>query len=211
MIVLGVVLGTTALVASACGLPYDATPRALSEPLPSQLTRSSLVPPTTAPPLEGHGALVGFYYIQNSVLKDFPQTIPRPLTLAEVLVTLGGGPSIQDEGANGGGVSSDIPPTGSNLRALAIVKGIARIGLDQADLGLGTPQAVLELGQVVYTVVGTRALGVRAVQFYFNGSPVAVVNGNGQTVTGTVNETSYCVEVAGGCPLPPKKTDKKTG
>lgn len=202
----GAALLATCLVAGACGVPYGSAPQSLSEPLPAQLTSPNEAAPTTTLPATGHGAVADFYYVESSLLKQFPQAVPRPVTLSEILQTLESGPSIAVAGS-GGIVTTDLP-IGSNLSALGIVDGVARVGLDLAYYELGLQQEVLELGQIVYSLIGTDALGIKAVQFFYNGSPVVAVNGSGETVTGTVTEASYCVEATGGCPLPASTTTK---
>jgi hypothetical protein len=184
------------LVASACGLPYDASPRALPGALPQALTSPLVtVPPTTLPP-RGHYAVVDLHFVQNTKLYSFPTPVPEPLSIAEVLLTLEDGPPFSDPA-----LSNAVAP-GSNLLALGpVVKGVVRVVADSPFYDVESTQAELEFGQVVYTLVDTKDLRVSAVQFYFQGSAAAVVNGRGQVVTGTVTEADYCSLTFAGCPV----------
>jgi spore germination protein GerM len=209
---LAAALGVTALLASACGIPYSATPQALGVPLPAQLTN-----PTVATPAKSSGAApskgvpVSFYYIKGplSLLTPLfpPQEVAAPVTLSAVLRILETGPPSADQGA---GATTAFPP-GSDIRALPTVRRVAHIELDQQYETAGLQEAVLELGQIVYTVLGTPSLGLKAVQFYFDGSPIQVVNGNGGLVSGTVNEATYCVKAVSGCPKLPNQRPRSPG
>ncbi|MHB1508715.1 MAG: hypothetical protein ACYCST_04165 [Acidimicrobiales bacterium] len=201
-------LAAIALLCAACGVPYGSSPIPLSEPLPAQLTSPSQAIPSTTLPATGHGAVAEFYYVESSLLKPFPQSIPRPVTLPRILQTLESGPSIAVAGS-GGVVTTDIP-VGSDLTSLGIANRVARVGLDQAYYELGLQQEIIELGQIVYTLIGTDSLGIKAVQFFSNGLAVAAVNASGQTVYGPVNESGYCIESASGCPTAHKRKAKRT-
>jgi spore germination protein GerM len=154
-----------------------------------------------------------FYYIQNGTLLQFIQNILRPFTVTEVLKTLEGGPSLTNAAPQQGGpVTTDLP-VGSDLRAIGpqngVVHGVARVGLDTAFYELGTPQAILELGQIVYSLTTSlgKSLGVRSVQFYApDGSAAPALIASGQVVTGTVDDADYCAELRAGCPTPKRAT-----
>jgi hypothetical protein len=206
-------LAATALLASACGLPYAGSPQSLPEQLPAQLTNPTVLTPVTTLPVPNdcNGCSVAdFYYVQGSFLRPFPQSIRRQGTVSAVmsvvLSTLENGPSIKQAGEDG--ATSYLPP-GSHLSPLGVVKHVAHIGLDEAYYELGLQQEVFELGQIVYSVLNTTALGAKSVLFYSRSSgqwsPVDVVNGSGQDVTGSVTTAAYCVIAINGCP-----TGKKT-
>jgi hypothetical protein len=201
-----VVLLTTALcsiciLASSCGVPYDAGPRALPG-LPQALSGPAAAPPTTT---LSHGALANLFYIQNSRLYLFPNLLPKPLTISEVLSSLAGGPGPRAAASTGGPVENDIP-VGSDLQKVGLAKGVVHVEAAKVFYDQQSTQAALELGQIVYSLVETKALGVLAVQFFLQGAPAAVVNASGQDVTGTVSEADYCLETVTGCPA--QKTTK---
>jgi spore germination protein GerM len=201
-----VALCCVVLLAAGCGVPYDGAPVALGGGVPAQLSGTSTT--TTTPPSSGSrkAVLAEVYYVKNSQLQQAVQDVLPPVTLAKVLTALESGPGPK---FGGGGFSTNLP-VGSNLQPLGVTDDVAKIGLNSADLGLGLAQEILELGQIVYTVLGNHAEGAKSVQFFYNGSPVIVVNANGQTVSGPVTESSYCVEFAGGCPPPPKRSTTTT-
>lgn len=199
------VLCLICLLGGACGLPYDSSPAALPGGLPGALTNPVATVPTTTLPKSGHAFPAYFYYIQSGTLLQFTQDILRPFTIHEVLNTLEGGPSLTDASPKGGGpVTTDLP-VGSDLRAIGpqngVVNDVAHVRLDAVFYELGTPQAILELGQIVYSL--TASLRVRSVQFYSpDGSAAPAVIAGGQVVTGAVNEADYCSELKAGCPVP---------
>jgi spore germination protein GerM len=203
-VLLPVALCCLVLVAAGCGVPFDGAPVALGGGVPAQL-RGTTTSTTTAPS-SGKAVLVEVYYVKDSQLQLGVQDVLPPVTLAKVLAALQSGPGLK---FGGGGFSTNLP-VGSDLQPLGVTDDVAKIGLNSADLGLGLAQEILELGQIVYTVLGNHAEGAKAVQFFYNGSPVIVVNANGQTVSGPVTEGSYCVEFAGGCPTPPKHSTTTT-
>src|SRR5580700_12125886 len=85
------------LVASACGLPYDSSPREIPGPLPASLTSpdsSSTTQPQETTTSLSHGTTAYFYYVQDQQLLSLPQPVPAPIQLSEVLKTLEDGPSI---------------------------------------------------------------------------------------------------------------------
>jgi hypothetical protein len=191
-----VALCVSCLVASACGLPYDASPRALPGALPQALTSPLVtVPPTTLPP-RGHYSVVDLHFVQNTKLYSFPKPVPEPLSIAEVLLTLENGPPLLDVAV------TNALALGSDLEALGpVVKGVVHIDANSPFYDVESTQAELEFGQVVYTLIDTKDLRVKAVRFYFQGSAAAVVNGRGQVVTGTVTEADYCSLTFAGCPV----------
>jgi len=194
------VLATICLLASACGLPYDTSPRPLTGDLPQALTNAPATVPSTTLSPQGHFPLASVTYVQDSKLVSFHQPVQNPLGIAEVLTTLEAGPSpFQAAASTGGAVTNDVP-VGSNLRVLGVVHGVAHIAADSTFFELESAQAALELGQIVYTLTQTAALGVTAVQFYFGGSATSVVNARGQVVTGTIDQSDYCAEAKAGCP-----------
>ncbi|HXY45095.1 MAG TPA: GerMN domain-containing protein [Acidimicrobiales bacterium] len=204
----GATLSATALLAAACGMPYAASPRALGVPLPAQLTSPTVATPASVPPTVLHGGtLVSFYYVDGplSLLAPYPQTVATHLKLQEILEILESGPSVGEGDAG----ATTAFPSGSDIRALAVVRGVAHIELDQLWEQAGLQAAVLELGQIVYTLLEAPALGLKAVQFYYNGTPIQVVNGDGGLVSGPVNVATYCVKAVGGCPKPAQRAPER--
>ncbi|HKH88378.1 MAG TPA: GerMN domain-containing protein, partial [Acidimicrobiales bacterium] len=115
-------------------------------------------------------------------------------TLQELLDTLEAGPSIAQYGK---GISTALQGS-SNLVGIRVVRGVAEVGLDTAYYQLSEPQAVLELGQIVYTASDLPS--VKSVLFYTNGTPVDVEAAGGNTVSGPVTSADYCHESFVGCP-----------
>ncbi|MGC9963516.1 MAG: GerMN domain-containing protein [Acidimicrobiales bacterium] len=194
------VLCAIAVLAGACGIPYDRAPQSLPlDQLPAQLTKPvEPAPPTTSPARPGRETVADLYYVENSLLAQFPTTIAaNPASLDEVLRTLGAGPTIRDAGS---GVRSYLPV--GAITGL-VSKGVAYIGLDPTYFELPPEEQALELGQIVFTVLGTFP-SLKFVQFDYNGSAVAVLNGNEELVDGRVNESSYCGKTARGCALSKK-------
>jgi spore germination protein GerM len=202
-----VALCCIALLAAGCGVPFDGAPVALGGGVPAQLKGTTSTSTSVTTGTGGTKAVVAeVYYVKDSQLQQAVEDVFPPMTLARVLGALESGPGPSYEG---GGFSTNLP-VGSNLQPLGVTHDVAKIGLNSADLGLGLAQEILELGQIVYTVLGNHTEGAKSVQFFYNGSPVIVVNANGQTVSGPVTEGNYCVEFAGGCPRPPKPSTTTT-
>ena len=195
-----------AFLASACGIPYDAAPKGVPIQLPAQLTKpAEPAPPTTNAGRPGRETVADLYYVQDSLLVQFPTTIAaNPATLDDVLHALSAGPSIRDAGS---GVRSYLP-----VSAITgdVSHSVAYIGLDPTYYELPPAEEALELGQIVYTVLGTFA-SLKAVQFDYNGSAVPVLNGNEEFASGPVNETSYCEKTAKGCAVAKKATQSASG
>jgi len=116
-----------AVLAGACGIPYDRAPQSLPlDQLPAQLTKPvEPAPPTTSPARPGRETVADLYYVENSLLAQFPTTIAaNPASLDDVLRMLGAGPTIRVAGS---GVRSYLPV--GAITGLAS-KGVAYIGLD---------------------------------------------------------------------------------
>ncbi|MGO8874632.1 MAG: GerMN domain-containing protein [Acidimicrobiales bacterium] len=197
----GTALFVTALLATACGMPYQRSPQALDVQMPPQLTTPTEVTPSTTPQA---GAVANLYYINSddNLLTQFPTQVAKPETLSEVLATLEAGPTIRLAGL---GARSYLPPASlGSFTAGPVVRRVAYIGLVRTYFALTPAEEVFALSQVVYTVVGTFSPQVNAVQFEYNGEDEEVYNGHAQLVRGTVNETTYCLQ-AGNCKTSPSK------
>lgn len=179
------------VVTSACGVPIGSSPQALPQSeLPQALMQHA---PKPVPPAT-NGVQVPIYFLFDSHLLQQEAFVHGPPTLQELLDTLEVGPSI---GQYGKGISTALQGT-SNLIAIGVVRGVAEVGLDQAYYQLSEPQAVLELGQIVYTV--SDLASVKSVLFYFDGEPIDVETESGNTVSGAVTSADYCHESSAGCP-----------
>lgn len=191
----GTALCLTALLGTACGMPYQRSPQQLAVQMPPQLTTPTEPTASTTPQA---GAVANLYYINSddSLLTQFPTQVAKPETVSEVLATLEAGPTIRLAGL---GARSYLPPASlGSFTAGPVVRRVAYIGLVETYFALTPAEEVFALSQVVYTVVGTFSPRVDAVQFEYNGEDEEVYNGHAQLVRGAVNETTYCLQ-AGNC------------
>jgi hypothetical protein len=179
------------LATSACGVPIGSSPQALPQ---SELPRALTEPPGKPGPVATTGVRVPVYFLVNSHLFAQPAFVPKHPSLQELLTALEAGPTIAQYGK---GITTALQGT-SNLVAIRVLRGIAEVGLDQAYYQLSEPQAVLELGQIVYTVSDLPS--VKSVQFFTNGAAVDVETEYGNTVSGPVTSADYCHESSTGCP-----------
>lgn len=214
---LAAALAVIAVIAGACGLPYDPSPQTLSGELPQELSNPPpTVTTTTQPrchPNPKQCAYAQLFYVQidprssqPELVQLPPQPLPPPPSIAGVLKALQSGPPISAAATQQGPVTNDLP-VGSDLQSLGLpVHGVAHISADSIFYDQQSVQAELEFGQIVYTLTQTKALRVTAVQFYFGGSVASVVNASGQVVTGTIDQSDYCAETKAGCPAPKSTT-----
>lgn len=179
------------LVTTACGVPIGSGPQALPQ---SELPKALTEVPEPHPPAATSGVHVPVYFLLNSHLFAQETFVHKPPTLQELLNTLEAGPSITQYGK---GITTALQGS-SNLVGIRVVHGVAEVGLDVAYYQLSEPQAVLELGQIVYTVGDLPS--VKSVLFFTNGAPVEVETEHGNAVSGPVTSADYCHESSTGCP-----------
>jgi spore germination protein GerM len=198
------------LVASACGVPIGAAPTPLSKSeLPAILTQSPTT--TTTTPANSHGKVVYIYFLENRQLESEPAEVAPPVTLAELLKALDNGPTLKQIGV---GITTALQTT-SDLKAMGVTtRGVAEVQLDQDFFELQESEAILELGQIVFTATYNLP-NVKSVQFFQpNGLPYIAANGGGSSVSGPVGTRDYCnllPSVASTkCAAPPKSNHPGT-
>lgn len=179
-----------AVVAAGCGVPTDASPRALpSSELPPALA-VPLVTTLPAPPVgHGHGVYVPVYFLfaNNTELREVATPVRQRVTLQTTLQALEAGPS-SDQYADG---YETAIPSDSDLEVIGpAVRGILPLALDSAYYQLSEQFAIYELAQVVYTL-SESAIGLKGIQFYRKGAKTGVFAGNGQYITGPVSRNNY--------------------
>ncbi len=169
------------MIASACGIPIEASPRVLPKTALPEVLR--LPPPTPSggpPPAKAPFTI--FIYLIQGISGDLVR-VSRPVadrpTVQAVLNQLEAGPLSTDYHD---GYESAVS-TSSHLQSIGkVVNHVAKIRLDSYFSALTGEEPVQELGQIVWSVTHT-PLGVDKVRFVGpDGLPVAVETASGTFV-----------------------------
>ena len=187
-----------ALSLSACGVPVDAQPTALSRHgVPFNLLGPSVPVPTSttaASPVEVPVKifLLGPAGHLESVARDVPVSAPD---LVNVLTALVAGPTDAEAAA---GLQTSVPAQTTVLGA-TISGGIATVNLGIAFGQLVGPPQIQAVGQVVFTAAALP--GVTGVTFQLDGQPVEVPVSSGvQVPVASTSQFAPLAPLPGGAP-----------
>ena len=187
-----------AVLASACGVPTDASPNRLAaSDLPASLTSTPTTTPGARHPV---GALAQVYFVDADQLVARSRLVPGPRDVTGALGSLLDGPTLPEAVR---GISTDVS-AGTTVLAVHVDRGHAVIDLSAEFADTGGPDQILAIAQVVYTA--TAVPPVTSVSFELSDQPVSVPAGNGTLVVGPVNREDYASLLAPGQSEPPVAT-----
>lgn len=183
----GAALVAAALVvlAAACGVQPDASPRPLARSdVPYGLLEAGPNTSTTVTttPVPKVGSQV--FFVAGTRLQPATRQVVDPPTVRRVLDALLAPPSESEVAA---GLRSAIPPA-TTLGYSKSPNNVISVDLSPEFSRTSTPEQVLALAQIVFTL--TEIPDVAGVQFTLNGSPVEVPTPAGST-TGPVNRDAF--------------------
>ncbi|MHB1446448.1 MAG: GerMN domain-containing protein [Acidimicrobiales bacterium] len=191
--VLGLV-AVLALAGTACGVPVQTRPVALSaNQLPAGLTAAS-----TTTTLHGSStpvSLIQVYFVAGDRLVARSRLVPSPGSLPEALADLLAGPTPAESAA---GIRTSINPA-TELISERVIRDRVVLDLSPTFADTGGPDQILAIAQFVYTVTGIQA-GVNGVSFELGASPVAVPTANGTLLSAPVGRADYASLVASHAP-----------
>lgn len=167
---------------TACGVPGDGAPRALSpDRVPFDLLQPNV--PTTVPSLRGATAQVVIFLLRGGLLQARPREVEAPPSLQGVLDALATGPT-QEEGSAGDRTAI----VGGPLSA-AVDGSLATVDLSDSFNDLRGSDLVAALAQIVFTA--TAVPGVDAVAFSLGGSRVKAPVEDGSLIDRPLRRSDY--------------------
>ena len=171
------ILLVVAFLISACGIPTDATPEAISVDLgdPGGIEQA------TGPRL----AAVSIYLVRDDRLVHVTRDLPSPARLSDVLESLVSGETEPEDRA---GLRSSIP-IGTELLGIHQDVNVATVDLSSDFAAVGGRQELLAVAQVVLTAMGIE--GVDAVRFELEGTLTAVPTFSGALADDPVTAADY--------------------
>ncbi|MHB1986709.1 MAG: GerMN domain-containing protein [Acidimicrobiales bacterium] len=182
-------LGVTAVLSTACGIPLSGGPHNLPRSaLPQALLQRQV------PPAAGHNSNVKvetvFVYLIADVSGDLvpaARSVPRPVTVQEVINALEVGPLSQDYRV---GDESAINTNSHLVAAGPVENGTATVQLDHYFRQLQGEAPVQELAQIVWSLTES-VPGVQRVRFIGTDGPLAVETDTGAFVNRPVSKKDY--------------------
>lgn len=182
----GIPVAVLGLALTACGVPIQSRPVALSaSQIPSGLTAAPTT--TTLPGSTTPVSIVQIYFVAGDRLVARSRLVPSPGTLTERLAALLAGPTLSESAA---GMRTAINPD-TVLLDDKTVKDRATIDLSDSFTDTGGPDQILAIAQFVYTATSTGPEGTDSVSFEVGGNPVAVPVADGTLVSGPVTQADY--------------------
>ena len=173
-----------ALVLTACAVPSDRKPRALSpNGVPFELLAPSDSAPSTTVPVESVPATV--YFVGPQHLVAVTRSVPAPLSLGSVLATMVQGPTDTEVAQ---GLHSAIDAQTGVLSTLSN-GSVASVNLSNSFSTIDLPSQIDALAQVVYTA--TELPGITSVQIMLDSQVVSVPRGNGSSTRAPLQRTDY--------------------
>jgi spore germination protein GerM len=180
-----------ALALTACGVPTDDTPQALSQrDVPFNLLASDVV--TTSTTFSSSPTALATIYLvvkegDRDRLQAVDRLVPTPTTVEKVVRKLLGGPSDTEARR---GLRTAIS-SGTTILSAPVASAIATIDLSGVARGSNEEQ-IIAVAQMVFSA--TSLPGVVGVRFTLEGRPIEVPAGDGsltQAPLGRANFASY--------------------
>lgn len=172
---------------AACGIPTEATARALSN-VPAKVNEPLPVTSTTALPTQaGDVTLTVFFISTDAYLVAEPRYVKPPASVATAIETLLAGPTTHELYTEGltSALASDI-----KLLHTYRVGTVATVNFTTHFGSLSGNQEVLGVAQVVFTVAGALQPSI-GVLFEINGDPIPVPVASGGLTSSPVHESDY--------------------
>lgn len=182
-----VALACCGLVLAACGIPTEATARALSN-VPSKVNEPLPVTSTTAVPSQaGDVALTVFFISTDAYVVAEPRYVKPPASVATAIETLLAGPTTHELYTEGltSALASDI-----KLLHTYRVGTVATVNFTTHFGSLSGNQEVLGVAQVVFTVAEALQPSI-GVLFEINGAPIPVPVASGGLTSSPVHQSDY--------------------
>jgi spore germination protein GerM len=172
-------LAALAGLAVACGVPSDASPRALAaHEVPFGLLGPTSTSTSEPPDLSGYPrASVVIYLVKQGRLVAASRQVRAPVSLAKTLTALLVGPTDAEAAQD---IQTAIGPSATLLSA-NVTAGVATLNMSSGFGQVAGPSQITEVAQLVFTATTEPPVG--AVTFELQGQPVQVPDGEG-TLTG---------------------------
>ena len=173
-----------ALLLTACGVPQDQEPRALSKDgVPFGLLSTSTTQTTVV--VDEPSALAVVYFVRDDRLIPVQRQVRAPASSGRLLDALLEGPSeAESEAGFRTAISSE-----ARVRDVTTSAGVVTIELTDEFVEVAGQDQILALAQIVFTATETDATG--AVRFRLAGEPVEVPRGDGTLTSAPLTRADY--------------------
>ena len=182
---IGGIVGLAIVVASACGVPTDGSPRAVSDnDLPASV-RAGAATTTTTAESAAQQEVVDVYFIRGTRIVRERDMVPAPADLDAVLGLLQRGPSEKQTEARDRSALTGI----DLIRAATVSGSTASIELDPSFADTPPTDQIFALAQIVLTATGRP--GVTTVRLRVDGETISIPRADGSLTTDPLTRADY--------------------
>lgn len=187
-VLLGGFVGLAAIMATACGVPVESSPRPLSQSeLPDGLRPVETSPDATSQEQE----IIDVWFVREQKLARTRHSVSAPVDPLIAVEEVLAGPSASEQNES---LRSAIPDPAAVVGA-TVLRGVATVNLTTAFSEIPANDQVLAVGQLVLTLTDLRGIG--RVRFVVDDVQVAVPLPNGETSEDSVSRDEYLVLTRG--------------